>query len=64
MNFKTWIDQKTPETLNVVLGEKVGTIRVWRHRNVIPRNVWPEIMVKFPEVGLSDLMDWEEAARQ
>lgn len=64
MNFKTWIDQKTPKTLGVVLHQELGTIRVWRHRNIIPRNVWPEIMVKFPEVGLSDLMEWEEAARQ
>lgn len=62
MNFRDWIDQKTPQTLHLVLGHEIGAIRVWRHRRIIPRNVWPDIMTKFPEVGLRDLMDMESAS--
>lgn len=63
MDFRDWIDLKTPQTLSVVLGHEVGAIRVWRHRRIIPRNVWPEIMVKFPETGLSDLLKMEAAKK-
>lgn len=63
MNFRDWIDLKTPQTLHVALGAEVGTIRVWRHRNIVPRNVWPEIMVEFPELGLSDLLAMEAASK-
>jgi len=63
MDFRDWIDLKTPQTLSVVLGVEVGAIRVWRHRRIIPRNVWPEIMERFPEVGLRDLTDMEAVVR-
>ena len=62
MDFRDWIDRKTPQTLSVVLGSEIGAIRVWRHRRLIPRNIWPEIMREFPEVGLRDLLEMEQAA--
>lgn len=64
MTFAEWIDKKTPETLHIVLGQRIGTIRMWKHRNIIPRDVWPEIMKGFAEVGLNDLLDMERAAGQ
>jgi len=63
MTFSDWIDRKTPQTLHNVLGVEIGAIRVWRHRRMIPRNIWPEIMREFPEVGIRDLTDMEAAAR-
>lgn len=63
MTFADWIDRKTPKTLHDVLRAEIGTIRVWRHRNIIPRNVWPEIMRGFPETGLTDLLEMEEASK-
>lgn len=63
MDFRTWIEAKTPETLHNVCGWEIGTIRVWRHRNCIPRNHWPELLSNYPEVGLNDLKKWESLAR-
>jgi len=63
MTFSDWIDQKTPETLGVVLDQKVGTIRVWKHRNVIPRNVWPDIVTRIAGVTTLQLLAMEEASR-
>lgn len=65
MTFRDWIDQKTPKTLGLVLGIEQGTIRVWRHRNVVPRNVWPEIIEAWRTLGtdLNDLLDMEAASK-
>lgn len=64
MQAKDWIRAKTPQTLSVVLGEKYGTIRSWSSRNAIPRDKWPDILTKFPELGLNDLLSMEQASRQ
>lgn len=64
MTFSDWIDQKTPETLHVVLGVKLGTIRVWKHRNVIPRNIWPSIVTRIDGVTTLQLLAMEEASRK
>lgn len=63
MTFRDWIAQKSPKTLGVVLGQKEGTIRMWASRNVIPRDVWPDIMRRLPEIGLTDLLDMEAASK-
>jgi len=62
MDFRGWINAKTVDTLHIALKTQPGTIRVWRHRNYIPRNIWPRILGKYPEIGLTDLLDWEAVA--
>ena len=62
MTFAEWIEAKGPKTLQDVLGEELGTIRVWKHRNIIPRKAWPAILIMMPEVGLNDLLAMEKAA--
>lgn len=64
MTFSDWIDQKGPETLSLVLGVRIGTIRVWRHRNIIPRNVWPDIVTRIKGMTMLQLMAMEEASRR
>lgn len=39
-----------------------GAIALWRHRNKIPRNAWPEIVVAYPEVTISYLREIEANA--
>ena len=63
MTFSDWIDLKTPQTLSVVLKKKEGTIRMWKTRNSIPRDIWPEIMERFAEIGVRDLRDMEAASK-
>jgi len=65
MTFQDWIDEKTPQTLHDVLGVPQGTIRVWRHRNVIPRNVWPDILKEWRHLGVdvADLLAMETASK-
>lgn len=61
--FREWIDAKGVETLAVVLDQREGTIRMWKTRNHVPYSVWPDIMVKIPEVGLSDLNAMKSASK-
>lgn len=63
MDFRAWIYQKTPKTLGLVLGRREATIRMWSSRNVIPRDVWPDIMRRVPEIGLTDLLSMEAASK-
>lgn len=46
--------------------EKVGrtpnNVRVWRHRGVLPRDAWPEVLEAFPDVTLDALKATERAA--
>ena len=37
------------------LGVSTGVVRMWRHRNRIPRSVWPEVIEAFPAVTLDAL---------
>ena len=63
MTPRDWIRTKRPQTLAVVLGERPATFRGWSSRNVIPRDKWPEVMQKYPEIGLNDLLAMESEAR-
>jgi len=64
MTFREWIAAKRPKTLGVALGVEHTTIRAWSSRNVIPRTAWPQIMIRYPEVGLRDLMEMEDDSKQ
>jgi len=63
VTFSEWIDLKTPQTLHIVLGKGIGAIRMWKHRGIIAREFWPDIMSAFPEIGLRDLLEMEAASK-
>ena len=63
MNFREWIDEKTPEKLHLVLDVPHGTIRTWKHRNMIPRDQWPELLTKVRGVKICDLLRMEAASK-
>lgn len=44
------------------VGWKPGAVRLWKHRNRIPRQAWPEITKAFPDVSLDDLLRIEGEA--
>lgn len=41
------------------VGRKAGAVRLWKHRNKLPRDAWPEIMQAFPELTLDRLIEVE-----
>lgn len=43
------------------IGKTAGAVRVWKHRNRIPRTAWPDIIAAFPEISLEILMITERA---
>lgn len=61
-DFKSWIDAKGGRKLAQKLGLPENTVYSWSHRNLIPRNVWPDIILAYSEVGLNDLLDMERVS--
>jgi len=61
--FREWINGKGVSALHDVLKQREGTIRMWQTRNLIPRAVWPDILIAYPEVGMRDLIDMETRAK-
>jgi len=48
-----------PSAFAEKVGKRPGAVRVWKHRNQFPREVWPEILTAFPDISLEKLMDME-----
>ncbi len=38
------------------VGRKPGAVRLWKHRNKLPREAWPEIIQAFPGLTLERLI--------
>lgn len=39
-----------------------GAVRLWKHRKIIPRTAWPDLIEKFPgKVSMDDLRSTELA---
>jgi hypothetical protein len=38
------------------LGKTPVAVRVWKSRNRIPRSAWPDLMAKFPDLTLDQLL--------
>ncbi len=38
-----------------------GTVDTWGSREIIPRKAWPDLMIAFPQLGMSDLIGSELA---
>lgn len=62
-DFKSWIKSKGGRKLAEKLSVPEDTVYSWSHRNVIPRNVWPDVILAFSEVGLNDLLAMENASK-
>lgn len=37
------------------LNMKAGTVQVWKHRQHIPRHMWPDLIEKFPKITMKAL---------
>lgn len=51
------------EAVAVRLRTSPGAVRMWAHRKVIPRSVWPEILSSYEDITIGDLKAVEEAAK-
>jgi hypothetical protein len=61
MTFAEFIRQKGVQSLSVALSCPVGTIYGYSSYGAIPRKRWPDLLLAYPELGLSDLMQMEAA---
>ncbi len=43
------------------IGAEASKVRMWKHRNRIPRDAWPEILTAFPDVSIETLKKLEAA---
>lgn len=62
-DFKKWIEGKGGRKLAKTLNLPENTVYSWAHRNVIPRSVWPDIILAYSEVGLNDLLSMERQSQ-
>lgn len=54
------IDEKGgPAAFAKAIGREPTAVRMMKHRDRIPRSVWPEVVEAFPDVTLDDLRDIE-----
>lgn len=49
------IDTKGAQHIADALGVPLGTVRMWKHRNSIPRSAWPEMIAAFDDLSLGAL---------
>ena len=62
--FREWIKEKGAGRLASLLGLTNDAVYSWSHRNIIPRSVWPELILAFSEMGLNDFLAMEAASKQ
>jgi len=61
--FKEWLECKGAGKVAETLKLEPNTVYSWAHRNVIPRKVWPDIILAYSEIGLNDLLNMEAASK-
>lgn len=54
-------DKGGPASVAALTGRTPGAVRVWKHRNQIPREAWPEVMTAYPDLTLQKLIAAERA---
>lgn len=52
-----------PEAVAEVTNKTPGAVRMWIHRQKIPREVWPELLEAYPNLTLRDLRAMEREGR-
>lgn len=53
------IADKGAQAIAEALKVDIGTVRVWKHRDRIPRTVWPELVGAFPDLTVEELLAME-----
>lgn len=53
------IDLKGAAAIAEATKQRLGTVRVWKTRNRIPRSRWPEISAAFPDLTTEKLLEIE-----
>lgn len=51
-----------PKAVAEATGRKPGAVSLWKNRNKIPRDAWPEVIKGFADVTLDDLLNIERAS--
>lgn len=51
-----FIGEKGVPAIRLATGRSEGAVRVWKHRNRFPRDVWPELASAFPEELTLDVL--------
>lgn len=64
MDFAYFIAGKGVRALSDAINRPCNTIYGWTHWNYIPRDIWPELLITYPEIGLNDLLTWERSRKQ
>ena len=62
-DFRDLIESKGARTVQDAAGVARGTVDSWKSRRRIPRDVWPDLLLAFPELGLNDLIRMEGASK-
>jgi hypothetical protein len=57
------IEGKGVEAIAEALKKRAGTVRMWKHRNVLPRSIWPELTQAFPDLTIQTLQEVEAAGK-
>jgi hypothetical protein len=55
------IDSRGAKDIADRTGVPVGRVRVWKHRQRIPRSIWPDLIDAYPELTLDTLKAAEAA---
>lgn len=63
MTFNEWVKSKGVEKVAEKLNVRPGTVYSWVSRGIIPRKVWPKLVLEFGEVGINDLVEMEAASK-
>jgi len=50
-----FIDEIGARRIAEAVGQDIGVVRVWKHRNKFPRAVWLHLATEFPELDLKTL---------
>lgn len=64
MTFNQWIKIRGVDKTASALGLPAATIYSWMRRGTIPRSAWPDIVLKFAELGINDLVRMETESKQ
>lgn len=57
-----FIEEKGVAAIRLATGRSEGAVRVWKHRNRFPREVWPELVNRFPDELSLDVLQLIEFA--
>jgi hypothetical protein len=51
-----------PAAFAAAIGAEPTAVRMMKHRNKLPRKVWPEILTAYPDITMATLQAAEKAA--